>query len=125
MLVHKFCSFNQVEHLIRTESVAFMTTQHYLYIIMYRNSTVTVHTNSSNDQEFEEKCFDNPTYGDTVTTEPNTTSQNGSHELEKNLQVTYDVINLPTNTTAVEDGQAYDVLNRGQAKCNNVYGVLY
>ena len=94
---------------------------------MYRNTAATVHTNSTTEQDCEdeiERHFDNPVYGDITTTEPNTSSQNESHELEEIPPVTYDIANLPANMAAADNGQTYDVLNRGQAKCNGVYNLL-
>lgn len=85
-----------------------------------------MHTNGTNDEEREddiECCFDNPVYGETTTTEQNTSSQNESRELDNIPPVTYDIVNLPTNTAAADNEQTYDVLNRGQAKCNGVYNV--
>ena len=83
------------------------------------NRNGATRANVGDDEEYQEKCFDNPTYGDTFETDVQVTSENGSHELEKPAEATYDLVNLPPQPSAT-DGQTYDVLNRGQAKINGI-----
>ena len=72
------------------------------------------------DDKDGERIFQNPTYEETSATQPLTSSSVGSPDQASLPEVTYDTVKPPSQA-ATENGQTYDVLNRGHCQADGTH----
>ena len=80
---------------------------------------------NTEDDKGDERIFQNPTYEETSATQQLTFSsiRSPDQQEQENLpEVMYDAVKLPSSQVETENGQTYDILNRGQT--NGTYNVM-
>ena len=82
------------------------------FLINFRKNT---DVNNEDDKDGE-RIFQNPTYEETTTSQPLTSSSVGTLDQENPPVVMYNTVKPPLSqaVTETENGQTYDILNRGQ-----------